>query len=234
MGETTPAAGLRRLQAPKLQSQSQLSDHVASYVRELIMSGQVRPGEFVRLEKLAAELGVSATPVREGMLALRGEGFIQLVARRGFMVSKLSRKDVEDLFFVQAELAGELAARAARAMTDELLAQIESFQDSLESMSAPEDVDRLEELNHQFHRAINRCADSEKLSWFLGTAAQYAPRIFFGAIEGWQQASIRDHRAIIDALRAKDEDAARKAMQAHIHHAGTLLIKHLENTQLWE
>lgn len=63
----------------------QLSDEVADYVRELIMSGQVRHGEFLRLERVADDLGISVTPVREALLSLRGEGFVTLEPRRGFM-----------------------------------------------------------------------------------------------------------------------------------------------------
>ena len=67
----------------------QLSDEVAGYVRELIMSGNLRPGEFIRQERIADELQLSATPVREGLLLLRGEGFLELKPRRGFVVAPL-------------------------------------------------------------------------------------------------------------------------------------------------
>jgi DNA-binding GntR family transcriptional regulator len=212
---------------------SQLSDQIASHVRELIMSGRVRAGEFLRLEKLAAELGVSATPVREGLLALRGEGFVQLAPRRGFVVAPLRRQDVEDLFFVQAELAGELAARAATRVHGVELARIEAAQDALEAAAPQQDMERLEALNHEFHRAINRSADSAKLTWFIATAARYAPRSYYGSIPGWQQASLDDHRAIIDALRDRDGDRAKEAMREHILHAGRLLVQHLEHSGLW-
>ena len=54
---------------------------MAGYVRELIMSGNLRPGEFIRQERIADELELSATPVREGLLSLRGEGFVELKPR---------------------------------------------------------------------------------------------------------------------------------------------------------
>ncbi|MCP9972532.1 GntR family transcriptional regulator [Actinomadura madurae] len=96
----------------------QLSDEVADYVRELIMSGQVRHGEFLRLERVADDLGISVTPVREALLSLRGEGFVTLEPRRGFMPAPLTRQDVQDLFEAQAYFAGELAARAAGRITE--------------------------------------------------------------------------------------------------------------------
>src|ERR1700728_2398733 len=99
----------------------QLSDEVASYVRELIMSGHLQPGDFIRQERIADELELSATPVREGLLCLKGEGFVQLKPRRGFVVAPLSAADIRDLFTAQALLAGELVGRAAVRMgTDSL------------------------------------------------------------------------------------------------------------------
>src|ERR1700683_5193439 len=104
----------------------QLPEEVASYVRELIISGTVRPGEFLRMEPIAEAIGVSNTPVREGLLALRSQGFVQLVPRRGFVVASFTPQDVRDLFWAQAQLAGELAARAARNMTPELITKLEA------------------------------------------------------------------------------------------------------------
>jgi DNA-binding GntR family transcriptional regulator len=69
---------------------TQLPEEVASYVRELIISGAVSPGEYLRMEPIAEAVGVSNTPVREGLLALAGEGFVRLVPRRGFVVAQFS------------------------------------------------------------------------------------------------------------------------------------------------
>ena len=79
----------------RLAQRPQLSEEVADHVRARIMSGEVRPGEFIRLDETAAALGVSVTPVREALLTLRGEGLVDLVPRRGYLVSPMSREDVE-------------------------------------------------------------------------------------------------------------------------------------------
>src|SRR3954464_12516971 len=103
----------------------QLPEEVASYVRELIISGAVPPGEFLRMEPIAEAVGVSNTPVREGLLALRSEGFVQLVPRRGFVVAPFTRQDVRDLFWAQAQLGSELAARAAKKISPEQISSLE-------------------------------------------------------------------------------------------------------------
>lgn len=216
-----------------LRNRPQLSDEAASYVRELIMSGRVPEGAYLRLDKLASELGMSATPIREGLVALRGEGFVRLEPRRGFVVQPLTRQDVEDLYLVQATLAGELAARAATRIDAPRLAEVEQLQAALEEAQRTGDAERVETLNHQFHREINLAAGSPKLAWFLGSAARYAPRRFYPTIHGWPEASVEDHHAVIEALRKKDEAAAGRAMREHIQHAGQLLVAHLSERHNW-
>ena len=207
----------------------QLNDEAAAYVRELIMTGQVRPGDFIRLDQIARDLGISTTPVREGLLALRGEGFIRLEPRRGFVVAPLSTKDIRDIFAAQAALAGELAARAASAMTHADHRGLIDLQEALEAAAAAGEVVRLEALNHAFHRLINRAADSPKLAWLLSVGARYVPRRFNATITGWPDASARDHAAIINALAARDADEARESMSSHVRHAGELLAQHLDH-----
>jgi DNA-binding GntR family transcriptional regulator len=206
----------------------QLGEEVAAHVRELIMTGAVEPGTYLRPERIAAELAISITPVREGLLALRGEGFVRLVPRHGFLVAPLSRADVEDLYQAQGWLAGELAARAAGRTDPALLADLERRQRSLESAAGAGDARRVEQENHEFHRAVNRAAQAPKLAWLLAVATRYAPRRFFPTVRGWVIASVDDHRPVIEALRAGDAGAARRAMRSHIEHAGALLAEHLD------
>lgn len=215
-------------------NKSQLSDDVAAYVRELIMSGQVKQGEYIRLERLAESLGVSPTPVREGLLSLRGDGFVQLEPRRGFVVSPLSRQDVHDLFLIQASVAGELAARAAAAIGDEQVQHIVGLQATLETAALTGNPEAIEEANYHFHRAINRIGHSPKLGWMLSTVVRYAPRRFYATIHGWQQASVHDHRSIVTALRGRSPEGAREGMRRHILHAGELLVAHLASTHFWD
>ena len=214
-------SGTRRLQ---------LNDEAAGYVRELIMTGQLRPGDFIRLDEIARDLAVSTTPVREGMLALRGEGFVRLEPRRGFVVAPLSTKDIRDIFAAQATLAGELAARAATMMTSVEHDDLARLQDQLEAAAVAGEIVRLEALNHMFHRLINRAADAPKVAWLLSVGARYVPRRFYATVTGWPEASARDHAAVIASLAARDAEQARESMSGHVRHAGELLAQHLERT----
>jgi DNA-binding GntR family transcriptional regulator len=206
---------------------AQLSTNVASYIRDLIMSGEVQGGEFLRVDRIAQDMQVSITPVREALASLRGEGFVAQEPHRGFVVRPLSVQDVEDLFQQQARIAGELAARAVRSVDGTVIAALSVLQDELEAAAAANKVDEVERLNFQFHRLINTASGSSKLLWVLSLLTRYAPRRFFANIPGWAQASVAEHRLIIDQLGRRDMDQVRLSMEAHIVHAGSLLAEHL-------
>lgn len=211
----------------------QLSDDVSNYVRDLIVSGQVRAGEFLRLETLAAQLGTSVTPVREALVSLRGDGFVILQPRRGFMVAPFTKSDILDIYQVQAYLAGELAARACSALSAEDLDELRDLQAQLTAAYDRGEAETVEQLNHEFHRAINLAAHAPKLSQFLATATRYSPRLFFAQIAGWMQASCDDHEAVLAAFAAGDPERAREAMAQHMSKAGKLLADHLEAEGMW-
>lgn len=205
----------------------QLSEQVAGHVREAIMIGELRAPAYIRTEHLAAELGVSATPVREALMILHSEGAVRWEPRRGFRVLPLTERDVADLFDVQAHLAGELAARAAAALREEDLDRLEDLQARLERAARDGDTELVDRLNHEIHRTINRSSGSHRLTALLTSTVHYVPLRFFGTVEGWTEASARDHAPVLAALRARDAEAARAAMSAHIRHVGRLLIDHL-------
>jgi DNA-binding GntR family transcriptional regulator len=207
-------------------SRPRLSDEVATHVREQVISGALAAGTFIRPERVAEELDVSATPAREGLLSLRSEGFLEVVPRRGFVVLPLSDKDIRDTFDAQGLLGGELAARAAAAATPELVADLTALQERLRYAAEEGDLDRVEQLNFEFHRAVYRHADAPKISWLLGATLGYAPRRQWASIEGWPALTLHDHEDILDALRRKDPDAAREAMSRHIVEAGRALLAH--------
>jgi DNA-binding GntR family transcriptional regulator len=207
----------------------QLGAEVESFVRDLIVSGQLQGGDFIRPESIAQELGISATPVREGLLALRTQGVVRLEPRRGFVVVPLTGDDIRDLFAAQALLAGELAARAVKRCDATAIASLEKLHLELEGAAERGEHDELEELNHRFHRAINLLANAPKIAWLLGMAVSYVPARFYSTIDGWPAATVHDHREVLDAFRRSASKAARLSMTKHIEHAGELLATHIES-----
>jgi DNA-binding GntR family transcriptional regulator len=206
----------------------QLSDVAASYLRNLIMAGEILPGTSVRAETIADALDISTTPAREALQALRVEGFVRLLPRRGFIVADLTGQDIRDLFKVQALISGELAARAAEQVSVDELRELDALHHELVAAAARGDHAVLEEKNHAFHRLVNTLVHAPKMSWALGLVTRYVPRRFYATIDGWPAATVNDHGELLAGLHARDPERSRRAMEAHIGHAGELLAAHFD------
>ncbi|MCZ9882568.1 GntR family transcriptional regulator [Arthrobacter sp. B2a2-09] len=206
----------------------QFSDKAAAYVRGLIMSGELRPGTTVRPETVGQALSISTTPAREALQALRVEGFLDLLPRRGFQVAPLTGQDIRDLFRVQALIAGELAALAAANCTEDDLAELDALHHELIAAARRNDHEVLEDKNHAFHRHINKMAGSRKTLWALSLITRYVPRQFYSSIPGWPQATVTDHEELLEGIRSGDTDKTRASMVAHIIHSGELLAANFD------
>ncbi|MFF0815689.1 GntR family transcriptional regulator [Rhodococcus sp. NPDC003318] len=217
-----------------LRRRPQLSDDVAAHVRGVIMSGGVRPGEFIRLDETAAELGVSVTPVREALLTLRGEGLVELVPHRGYVVAPLTRADVHDLFWLQGQIAEQLAVRATPAVTPEVLDEMRDAKDRLAKAVANRDSDQIEDLEFGFHRLLNRLAGANKLSWFLLNAIRYTPAHLYSTDPQWGTTAVASHEKLIAALEAGDAQEAGRVTRAHFTDGAERLLAHLERIGLWD
>ncbi|CAM3098642.1 GntR family transcriptional regulator [Prescottella defluvii] len=219
-----PARPLRR---------TQLSDDVASHLRDAVMSGRLRPGEFVRLDETAAELGVSVTPVREALLTLRGEGMVESVPNRGYVVSRLAREDVHDIFWLQGQITVELAVRASGSATDADLIRLVTLNDVLRDAAAVADPDRIADAEYEFHRELCRIAGGPKLAWFLLNAARYTPYRLYAADPDWSALAVRSHTSLIEAIRAHDRSAVVRHTRVQFDDAAARLVAHLERAGIW-
>lgn len=213
--------------APDFAARPQLAEDVARFVRRRIFDGTYAAGKYVRLDQLAAELGISVTPVREALFELKAEGLLAQQPRRGFVVLPVTERDLTDVANMQAYVGGELAARAAANVTDEQLRELEKIQTELEDAYAADDNEAAVRLNHEFHRAINVAADSPKLAQLMSQITRYAPESVFPTIAGWPEQSTAHHRLVLSALEAHDENLARTAMSEHLAEGAEPLIAHL-------
>lgn len=222
--------GIRVVNSDRRQRR-QLGDEVASYLRQAIMAGELSPGSSVRAEAVGETLDVSTTPVREALQALRVEGFLELLPRKGFIVVPFTATDIRDIFEAHALIAGELSLRAAAKATDDQVQTLKALHEELMFAATRNDHETLEQKNHEFHRFIYRMADSERLRWALGNFAKYVPRAFYAQIPGWPETTAADHSAVLDAIVARDEDRSRAAMAQHIRNSGEKLAENFARRQ---
>jgi len=208
---------------------TQLSASVALHLREKIMSGLLKPGDFLRIDAIAHELGISTTPVREGLLLLQSESFVRLLPRRGFVVNSFTKEDIRDIFWAQAIIGAELAARATLKLTPEEFEKLAKL-DAEHDHAFKENDERHIRLGYEFHRFINLAADSPRLAILLGTLSKQLPIGFYASIEGHACDTLQYHPLILDAMRIKDAEAVRSLMFRHIMSGSDRLIESLERS----
>lgn len=213
---------------------AQLSDEVAGHLRAAIMSGALAPGTFIRLDETAAKLGVSITPVREALLKLSGEGMVQLEPHRGHVVVPLTRQDIDDIFWLQATIAKELAATAARQITDAEIDELERINQSLAAAVASADVEAIATTEFAFHRAFNRATGRIKLAWFLLHAARYMPLRVYAADPSWGEAAVENHRRLIEALRRRDAAGVVEHTNWQFVDGARRLSEKLDESGIWD
>jgi DNA-binding GntR family transcriptional regulator len=201
-----------------------LRNVVAEQMRAAILNGYYKPGEWLRQERLAQDLGVSQMPVREALKELAAEGLIEHVPYRGARVIVFSINDILDLYCHRAFLESRAASIAAEIITSEEILILEQLQAEMEENGAPEAVLKYRELNRKFHQHIYQSSQREYLvrtlnqMWatfptmlianFAATAVQPLPER--------DSVDVAEHRAIVSALEAHDAPAAEQAMKKHI------------------
>ncbi|MEE4024333.1 GntR family transcriptional regulator [Gordonia sp. PKS22-38] len=214
---------------------TQLTDEVADYLRNRIMTGGLRPGEYIRLDDTASALGCSVTPVREALVTLRGEGLVRSSPHRGFIVEPLSRGDIVDIFWMQGELSARLATHAVD--NPELgthLAKMQTIVDALEAAVEGEDDAQVLNREYAFHRQVNIAANSKKLAWFVFSASKYNPYDLYARDPEWGREAVASHRRLIGYLRTGDARAIRDEIHTQFADARDRLMSRLESIGFWD
>ncbi|GAA1482778.1 GntR family transcriptional regulator [Gordonia sinesedis] len=198
------------------------------------MTAEVRPGDFIRLDETAERLGVSVTPVREALLTLRGEGMVSLAPHRGYIVAQLDRVDIEDLFWLQGEIAVKLATRVAASVTPDQLAELEWWNHQLRAAVARADVAAIADAEFEFHRLHNHIAGSRKLAWFLFAATRYTPAPLYATDPAWGAVTVDCHDKLIAAYRDRDVEEVVRQTRRQFTDGAERLMAHLAATGIWD
>lgn len=195
------------------------------YVRAAVLSGQLQPGELYSVYRLAQELNVSRSPVREGLLRLEEAGMIEIFRNRGFRVLPTTPADIAEIFSIRIALEVPAARRAALSGEDR---SDRLFELRLEMHQAAEerDEERFFSADQELHNAIlvtggaRRARDIvERLRTNTRLLAPSTVRLYrgFDAIAG-------EHDPIIEAIVSRDDSAAAEAMKSHLVSTGRLLV----------
>lgn len=195
-----------------------LYQEVAERLRERIFSHELPPGSWVDEQALADDYGISRTPLREALKVLASEGLVTLKPRRGCYVTEISERDLDEIFNVMALLEGQCAKLSARKATDADLQRLREVHAKLETAAADDDMNGFFEANQAFHYVLQEIADNR---WLLQVIEDLRKVIKLSRqhslfSEGRLEQSLAEHRDLLAALAARDEERAELLMRAHI------------------
>lgn len=194
------------------------SDMVAAMLREMILVAELQPGEPLRQRDLAARFGVSETPVREALRRLQAEGLVNSDVHRGATVAEALQGATEENFQIRAALEALGASLAAERITEQELDELRVLH---EKMADPSVGEEYAELNRKFHFCIYESSRSPLLLILMRLLWQSIPR--GPRVARSHAESAGQHGELLQALAARDGQAASELMRAHI-----LDVPHLE------
>jgi DNA-binding GntR family transcriptional regulator len=199
-------------------AQTALYLEVAERLRQRIFAHELAPGDWVDEQALAASYGISRTPLREALKVLASEGLVTLVPRRGCYVTQISEQDLDDIFPLMALLEGRCAFEATRKATASDVARLQEIHDRLEKYAADGQREAFFEANQEFHVAVHEIAANRWITQVIYDLRKVLKltRLHSLTLEGRLQQSLDEHRAIIEAIRSRDAEAAQAAMQKHL------------------
>jgi len=195
-----------------------LHDGVAARLRALVFDGELLPGAFIDEKALAIGWQVSRTPLREALKVLAAEGLVELVPHRGCRVVELTDADADALFPVMALLEGRCAFEAASKADDDELRTLQRLHEDLERHAAAHDIAGYYQANHSFHSYVQGLASNRWLDRVTSDLRRFM-RLMRGrqlALPGRIDASINEHRVLIDAFMQRDAARAERAMHDHL------------------
>jgi DNA-binding GntR family transcriptional regulator len=205
---------------PRLDDHSPLHGRVVAELRQAILCGRLKPGERLIEERLAENLGVSRNPVREAIRALASEGLVEVTARRGASVLKLTEQEARETIEVRALLEGHNARLAARHRDQAIIRRIEKVLSKGTRAVVGGRFDQLLALNQEFHRELHAAGRNAVLGDIVQKLRERTAMLFSPTDPARQSRSWQEHAAILRAVIDGDERAAAALAAEHVMRAG--------------
>ena len=213
-----------------------LKEDVFDALHEKIVSGKYKPGEWLRQDDIATQLGVSMTPVREALDLLVAAGLAERVPYRGVRVREMVTKEVVEAYGLRMILEAMIAQEAAKNITPDQLKVLEKMLGDMGKNQSLKDVSHIRQLSREFHSIIAESSHNELLikvyavvanafpDWLLYEAIFRKPELLKSSMDDMQ----REHSAILDALKKKDAEKAVQKSIDHLKESGKWLEDYLD------
>lgn len=198
------------------------SVEIATAIEKDILAGRIAVGELVNEVAVAERFGVSRTPVREALLSLSSSGLVRLEPGRGAVVVGISLQQVFDSYEVLSELSGLAASLCAQRMSPLERAQLQSLHEQMGQHRSDEEREAYELLDSSFHELIVKGSGNAVLAHHMAMCTKTIAAVRHASMESHPSldSMYDEHVAVVSAILARDGEAARRAMSAHLHLRG--------------
>ncbi len=208
---------------PVLGGRPNMRQEIAHALRAALISGEMRPGVLYSVPTLAADFGVSATPVREAMLDLASEGLVEVVRNKGFRVTEVDEQELDDITHVRELIEVPIVGEIAEALTPELAVAAEALRplahQIVDEAAKPNFIGYIE-ADRRFHLGLLALSGNDHAVQVVGNLR--ARSRLYGlrelATQGALARSAAEHEELLDAVLAGDPEQARRVMARHIGH----------------
>lgn len=202
-------------------------EYVADYLREGILAGTFPRGTRLKQAEIAADLGISITPVREALKLLAAEGYVLGATHRGSVVAPFEVSTAAEIIELRALLETRLTAYALRRMTLGEMQQLELLAQEFDAASAAGDSNAARGANYRFHRYLYGLAGQPQTLHFVQVLWAKYPFDVIHRVGGRVGRAAEEHAQIIDAIVSRNVDAAESATRRHIYAGWNELMEEL-------
>ena len=217
----------KRLEPITIDSYQPLRETVCEALRDAIRRGILEPGERLMEVQLAEELGISRTPVREAIRKLEQEGYVIMMPRRGTYVSDVSVKDIKEIFEIRSALESLSTELATMRIEPEELEKLQSLLVEIEGHIKNNDMEKIVATDVEFHGLLYQVSRNARLVAIISNLMEQLARFRTLAMSypGRLKETLKEHRAMVEAIAAGDANAAREAAERHMEQAEETLLK---------
>lgn len=208
-----------------------LREIVFEKLRDMIVNGDLRPGQRLMEIKLAEMLGVSRTPIREAIRKLELEGLVVMLPRKGAYVADISKKEIMDVLEIRAALDKLAAGLATQRMTKSEKEDLKKVLASFEKNFKLGNIEGMITDDIKLHDIIYIGAKNEKLQHIINNLREQITRfriIYLKEIYRKNEKLLNEHREIVDAILSGDVEKAQKVAEEHIKNQEIELIKSIK------
>ena len=214
----------------RLDSYQPLREVVCESLRDAIREGVLKPGERLMEIQLAEELGVRRTPGREAIRKLELEGYVIMMPRRGTYVASMSMRDVSEIFEIRGALESLSNGLAAQRITPDELEHLQRLLVMIGSYMKERDIEKIVEIDIEFHDLLYHASRNKRLVGIISNLRDQLTRFrtLSMSYPGRLEATLEEHRAIVEAIALGDSKAASKAAEKHMENSEKTLLKAME------